>query len=37
MPLAGPGRRGITWWWNTGAKGEVNRIVASILAGRRTY
>ena len=37
MPLTGSGGRGLTWWWNTGAKSEINKIVDSILAGRRTY
>ena len=37
LPLTGLDGRGITWYSNTGAGGDINKIVTFIRQGRRSY
>jgi hypothetical protein len=37
LPLAGLERRGITWYFNTGASGDINKIVEFVRRDRRSY
>ncbi len=37
LRIIGRGGRGLTWWFNTEAKGEITRIIDFIRQGFRSY